>query len=149
MAKCRPEAAVRMAICTTLSSPQLSRNQAVSSRISRQNHTSYFRVSSGINIYFDNAAFIADNSFCKITRSSTTEIKPFIAEMRNHGKQVRKTMFAETFFFSPMQHLATARRAEVPPEAGLLRAPQMAGRGFARAVTGWVWRGGIPAPPEK
>jgi hypothetical protein len=74
---------------------------------------------------------------------------PSVAEIRNHGKRNQKTMFAETFFFSPMQYLAAARRAEVPPEAGLLRAPQMAGRGFARAVTGWVWRGGIPAPPEK
>jgi hypothetical protein len=149
MAICQSEAAMRMAICTTLSSPQSSRNRAVSSRFSRKNHTNNSKVPSGANIYFDNAAFIADNSLCEITRSSTTEIKPFMAEMRNHGNQVRKTVFAETFFFSPMQYLAAAHRAGVPPEAGLLRAPQMAGRGFARAVTGWVWRGGIPAPPEK
>jgi hypothetical protein len=138
-----------MAICTTHSSPQSSRNRIVSSRLSCKNHTNSSRASSSANIYFDNAAFIADNSFCKISHSSTTDIKPSVAEMRKHGKQVRKTILAETFFFSPMRYLAAARRAGIPPEAGQLRAPQMAGRGFARAVTGWVWRGGIPAPPEK
>jgi hypothetical protein len=149
MAICRPEAAIRMATGTTLSSPLSSHNRAVPSRRFRKNHTNHSKASSGANIYFDNAAFIADNSFCKITHSSTTEIKPSVAEIRNHGKQVWKTVFAETFFFSPMQHLATAHRAEVPLETGLLRAPQMAGRGFARAVTGWVWRREIPAPPGK
>jgi len=149
MVMCRPEAAVRMAICTTLSSSQSGRNTAFFSRLSRKNHTNKSRASFSANIYFDNAAFIADNSLCEIPCSSTAHIMPSVAEIRNHGKRNQKTMFAETFFFSPMQYLAAARRAEVPPEAGLLRAPQMAGRGFARAVTGWVWRGGIPAPPEK
>jgi hypothetical protein len=149
MAICQPEAAVRVAICTTLSSSQLGRNTSLFSHLSRKNHTSKSRASLSANIYFDNAAFIADNSLCEIPCSSTAHIMPSVAEIRNHGKRNQKTMFAETFFFSPMQYLAAARRAEVPPEAGLLRAPQMAGRGFARAVTGWVWRGGIPAPPEK
>ena len=149
MAICRPEAAMRMAICTTLSSPQSSRNRVISSRLSRKNHTNNSWASSSANIYFDNAAFISDNSFCEIPHSSTAHIMPSVAEIRNHGKQVRETILAETFFFSPMRYLAAARKVGAFSETGRLRAPQMAGRGFARAVAGWVWRGGIPAPPEK
>jgi hypothetical protein len=149
MAMCRPKAATRKALCTTLFSPQSCRNRAVSSRFSRKNRTGNSKALPGANIYFDNAACIADNSLCEILHSNTTDIKPPVAEMRNLGKQVRKIMFAETLFFSPMWYLAAARKAEIPPDADLLRAPQVTGRGFARAVTDWAWRGGPLAGPGK
>jgi len=132
MAICRPEAAMSMAICTTPSSLHPSRNRAVTSR---KNHTITFRASSSANIYFDNAAFIIDNSFCEMTHSSTTEIKPSMVEIRNHGKRA-ENIFAETFFFPPMRYLAVARKTGAFSETGQLRAPQMAGREFARAVAG-------------
>jgi hypothetical protein len=136
MAICRPEAAMRVAIGTTLSSSQSSRSQAISSHLSRKNHTNKSKASSSVNIYFDNAAFIVDNSFCKIIRSSTAHIMPSVAEYGTHGKPVRKTIFAETFFFPPMRYLAVAREIGAFSETGRLCATQRAGRGFARAVAG-------------
>jgi hypothetical protein len=141
MAMCQPVAAMCMAICTTLFSPQSSRNRAAFSRLFRKNHTSKFRALPRVNIYFDNAARIADNSLCENPHFSMQDLRPLMAGMLNHGQRFRESIFAKTFFFLPRWGLTATHKTEVPPASGLLRAPQMTGRGFARAVTGWTWRG--------
>jgi hypothetical protein len=127
---------MRVAIGITLSSSQSSRSRAISSRLSRKNHINKSKASSSVNIYFDNAAFIIDNSFCKNIRSSTAHIMAAIAEIRTTASRFGKRDFAEIFFFPPMRYLAVARETGAFSETGRLRAPQMAGRGFARAAAG-------------
>jgi len=141
MAMCRPKAAMLIAICTAFYSPHSGRKRAIPPCFFRKNHTSKIKALPHANICFDNAARIADNFRCEILHSSKMDIKPSVAEMRNYGKQIRKMVYAKTFFFSPMWSMAAACRVEVSPETGLLRVLQMAYKGFARAVTGWAWRG--------